>query len=243
MKANVVSLDSKAAGDVTLNADIFGLEPRKDILFRVIEWQRANARAGTHKTKSRSEVSGTGKKPFKQKGTGNARQGTLRAPHHEGGGRAHGPVVRTHNTSLNKKIRALGLKMALSAKQKDGLLFVVEVPSSTTKTKDIAASFIKHGFTKPLIIDGEVLNEAFAKSARNIKNVNLLPSVGANVFDIMRHKQLILTTDAVKALEARFAKDAKPAKAAKAPVAKKPDAKAKATKKPAAKKPAAKAKA
>jgi len=225
MKANVVSLDSKAAGEVTLNEAIFGLEPRKDILFRVIEWQRAKARAGTHKTKDRSEVSGTGKKPFKQKGTGGARQGTLRAPQHEGGGRAHGPVVRSHATSLNKKIRTLGLKMALSAKQKDGALFVLDVPAKQVKTKDVAAGFAKLGLTKALIIDGETVNEAFAKSARNLKNVNLLPSVGANVYDIMRHKQLVLTKDAVAALEARLGGEAKAKPAAKKPAAKKPAAK------------------
>lgn len=242
MKANIVTLENKAAGEIELNDAIFGLEPRADILHRVVEYQRAKARAGTHKTKDRSEVSGTGKKPFKQKGTGNARQGTLRAPQHEGGGRAHGPVVRSHAVSLNKKIRALGLKMALSAKQKDGALFILDVASAKdTKTKSVAASFKKMGLTKTLIIDTVDANEGFGKVARNLKDVNILPTQGANVYDILRHKQLVITKDAVKALEARFAE--KP-KAAKAKEAKKPAAKSKAVKaaKPAAKK-AAKAKA
>ena len=126
MKVAVVTLENKAAGELELADAVFGLEPRKDILQRVVEWQRAKARAGTHKTKTRAEVSGTGKKPFKQKGSGNARQGTLRGPHQEGGGRAHGPVVRDHGYSLNKKVRSLGLKHALSAKAAEGKLIVVD---------------------------------------------------------------------------------------------------------------------
>ncbi len=236
MKANVLTLDNKAAGEIELNDAIFGLEPRADILHRVVEYQRAKARAGTHKTKDRSEVSGTGKKPFKQKGTGNARQGTLRAPQHEGGGRAHGPVVRSHAVSLNKKIRALGLKMALSAKQKDGALFILDVASSKgAKTSNVAASFKKMGLTKTLIIDTVDANEGFGVVARNLKNVNILPTQGANVYDILRHKQLVITKDAVKALEARFAEKTK---AAEAKEAKQPAAKSKAVN--AAKKPAAK---
>lgn len=239
MKANVVTLENKAAGEIELNDAIFGVEPRADILHRVVEYQRAKARAGTHKTKDRSEVSGTGKKPFKQKGTGNARQGTLRAPQHEGGGRAHGPVVRSHAVSLNKKIRALGLKMALSAKQKDGVLFIIDAASvKDAKTKNVAASFAKMGLTKTLIIDTADANDGFGKVARNLKDVNILPTQGANVYDILRHKQLVITKDAVKALEARFAE--KP-KAVKAKEVKKPAAKSKAVKaakKTAAKKPA-----
>jgi large subunit ribosomal protein L4 len=204
MKANIVTLDNKAAGEIELADAIFGLEPRKDILFRVVEWQRAKARAGTHKTKDRSEVSGTGKKPFKQKGSGNARQGTLRAPQHEGGGRAHGPVVRSHATSLNKKIRALGLKMALSAKQKEGTLKIMDLSIKDAKTKNVVASFKKLGFIKPLIIDGAEINEGFAKAARNIIGVDILPSQGANVYDILRHKELVLTKAAVEALSARL---------------------------------------
>ncbi len=239
MKANVVTLENKAAGEIELNDAIFGVEPRADILHRVVEYQRAKARAGTHKTKTRSEVSGTGKKPFKQKGTGNARQGTLRGPHQEGGGRAHGPVVRSHAVSLNKKIRALGLKMALSSKQKEGSLFILDVSAlKDAKTKNIAARFEAMGLTKPLIIDTTDANQGFGVVVRNVKNVNILPTQGANVYDILRHKQLVITKDAVKLLEARFAE--KP-KAIKAKVEKKPAAKSKvlkAAKKATAKKPA-----
>ncbi len=206
MKVNVVTLENKAAGELELNDAVFGLTPRKDILARVVEWQRAKARAGTHKTKDRSEVSGPGKKPFKQKGSGNARQGTLRAPHHEGGGRAHGPVVRSHAYSLPKKIRALGLKHALSAKQTEGKLFVVaDVNVKEGKTKNLVASFSALGLTKPLIITGAEVNEAFANAARNVKGVDVLPAQGANVYDILRHKELVLTKDAVEALQTRLA--------------------------------------
>lgn len=204
MKVNVVTLENKAAGEVDLADSVFGLEPRGDILARVVAWQRAKARAGTHKTKTRAEVSGTGKKPFKQKGTGSARQGTLRGPHQEGGGRAHGPVVRSHAYSLPKKVRALGLKHALSAKQKDGKLFVVsDVQVKDAKTKALSANFEKLGLTRPLIISGE-FDAQFAKAARNVKGVNLLKVAGANVYDILRHKELVLTKDAVDALQARL---------------------------------------
>lgn len=206
MKAKIITLENKAVGEIELADAIFGLEPRADILARVVEWQRAKARAGTHKTKTRSEVSGTGKKPFKQKGTGNARQGTLRGPHQEGGGRAHGPVVRSHAVKMPKKVRALGLKMALSAKQKAGELFIMDTAQATdAKTKAFAASFAAIGLTKPLFIDGAEVNEGFAKAARNIKGVDILPAQGANVYDILRHKELVLTKAAVVALVARFA--------------------------------------
>jgi large subunit ribosomal protein L4 len=206
MKLNVVTLENKAAGDLEVSDKIFGLEVRKDILARVIQWQRDKARAGTHKTKTRSEVSGTGKKPFKQKGTGQARQGTLRGPHQEGGGRAHGPVVRDHGYDLQKKVRKLGLRHALSAKQAEGKLFIVDsIELKDAKTKSVAASFKKMGLTKPLIIGGEVLNESFAKAARNLVGVDVLPTQGANVLDIMRHKELVLTKEAALALEKRLA--------------------------------------
>ncbi|MBN8544370.1 MAG: 50S ribosomal protein L4 [Alphaproteobacteria bacterium] len=206
MKLNVVTLENKAAGDLEVSDKIFGLEVRKDILARVIQWQRDKARAGTHKTKTRSEVSGTGKKPFKQKGTGQARQGTLRGPHQEGGGRAHGPVVRDHGYDLQKKVRKLGLRHALSAKQAEGKLFIVDsLDVKKAKTKDVAANFKKIGLTKPLIIGGEKLNEEFAKAARNLVGVDVLPTQGANVLDIMRHKELVLTKEAAIALEKRLA--------------------------------------
>jgi large subunit ribosomal protein L4 len=205
MKVNVITLEKKDAGQIDLADAIFGLEPRKDILARVVEWQRAKARAGTHKTKTRAEVSGTGKKPFKQKGSGSARQGTLRGPHQEGGGRAHGPVVRSHAYSLPKKVRALGLKHALSAKQKDGKLFVVDaVSAKDAKTKSVVKNFAGLGLTKPLIITGSVADEGFIRAIRNAKGVNLLPVIGANVYDILRAKELVLTKDAVSALQERL---------------------------------------
>jgi large subunit ribosomal protein L4 len=206
MKLHVVTLENKAAGEVELADAIFGLTPRKDILQRVVEWQRSKARAGTHKTKDRSEVSGTGKKPFKQKGTGNARQGTLRAPQHEGGGRAHGPVVRSHAYDLPKKVRKLGMRHALSAKQAEGKLIVIDsIVMKAAKTKNVAAHFKKLGLTKPLIIGGEKLDEGFAKAARNLVGVDVLPTQGANVYDILRHKELVLTKEAALALQARLA--------------------------------------
>lgn len=205
MKLNVVTLENKAAGELELADAIFGLTPRKDILHRVVEWQRAKARAGTHKTKTRSEVSGTGKKPFKQKGTGNARQGTLRAPQHEGGGRAHGPVVRSHAYDLTKKMRKLGMRHALSAKHAEGKLVLIEEATlKAPKTKDIAAKFAVLGWTKPLIITGAEVNEAFAKAARNLIGVDVLPTQGANVYDILRHKELVLTKEAALALQERL---------------------------------------
>ena len=206
MKINVVTLENKAAGELELSDAVFGLEPRKDILARVVLWQQAKRRAGTHKTKTRAEVSGTGKKPFKQKGTGGARQGTTRGPHQEGGGRAHGPVVRSHAYGLPKKVRALGLKHALSSKQVAGKLFVISEAALTDgKTKTLVANFAAMGLVKPLFITGAQVNEAFANAARNIIGVDVLPVQGANVYDILRHKELVLTKEAVEALQARFA--------------------------------------
>jgi large subunit ribosomal protein L4 len=206
MKINVVTLENKAAGELELSDAVFGLEPRKDILARVVQWQQAKRRAGTHKTKTRAEVSGTGKKPFKQKGTGGARQGTTRGPHQEGGGRAHGPVVRSHAYGLPKKVRALGLKHALSSKQVAGKLFVIsEAALKDGKTKSLVASFAAMGLVKPLFITGAEVNVAFANAARNIIGVDVLPVQGANVYDILRHKELVLTKEAVEALQARFA--------------------------------------
>lgn len=205
MKMNVVTLENKAAGELELADAVFGLEPRGDILARVVEWQRAKARAGTHKTKTRAEVSGTGKKPFKQKGTGGARQGTTRGPHHEGGGRAHGPVVRSHEYSLTKKVRALGLKHALSSKAKEGKLVIVDaIALKDAKTKAVSANFKKMGLTKPLFISGEQVDAVFAKAIGNLIGVDALPVQGANVYDILRHKELVLSKDAVVALEARL---------------------------------------
>lgn len=205
MKVKVLSLDSKAAGEIELSKEIFGLEVRNDLLHRMVEYQRAKKRAGTHKTKGISDISGTTKKPWKQKGTGNARAGSLRSPQFRGGARIFGPVVRSHALGLNKKVRKLAMKHALSAKQKEGTLFIIEsMDVKDVKTKKIAAAFEKNGWDKPLLIGGTELNEGFAKAARNIKNVDVLPQQGANVYDILRHKQLVLTKDAVKALEERL---------------------------------------
>lgn len=205
MKAKIVSLDNKASGDIELDSAVFGLPVRADLLQRVVEWQRAKARAGTHKTKGISDISGTTKKPYRQKGTGNARQGSLRSPQYRGGAVIFGPVVRSHEYDLPKKVRKLGLKTALSAKQADGKLFILADASvKEAKTKDLVAKFAALGFIAPLIIDGEAVNENFAKAARNIKGVDVLPQIGANVYDILRHSELVLTQDAVKLLEARL---------------------------------------
>ena len=205
MKMNVVTLENKAAGELELNDAIFGLTVRGDILQRVVEWQRAKARAGTHKTKTRAEVSGTGKKPFKQKGTGGARQGTTRGPHQEGGGRAHGPVVRSHEYSLTKKVRALGLKHALSSKQAEGKLFIVDSLSlKEAKTKSVVKQFEALGFKKPLFISGAEVDANFANAINNLIGHDALPAQGANVYDILRHKELVLTKEAVTALEERL---------------------------------------
>tara|TARA_B100001123_G_scaffold443234_1_gene588835 strand:+ start:1244 stop:1864 length:621 start_codon:yes stop_codon:yes gene_type:complete len=206
MKAKIVTLDNKAAGDIELSDAVFGLEPRKDILHRVVEYQRAKARAGTHKTKTRSEVAATTKKPFKQKGTGRARQGTLVGPHQVGGGKAHGPVVRDHGFKLPKKVRALGMKMALSAKQKAGQLTIIDVLElKNAGTKGLAAQLKQLGFEKPLFVTGAQVNLPFAQSARNIKGVDVLPVQGANVYDILRHKELVLSKEAAEALQQRLA--------------------------------------
>lgn len=205
MKAKVINLDNKAAGDIELADSIFGVEVRKDILHRMVQYQRAKAQSGTHKTKTISEISGTGKKPFKQKGTGSARQGSLRSAQMRGGSTIFGPVVRSHAIDLTKKFRKLGLKTALSAKQAEGTLFIVDsLDVKNPKTKDLVAQFKNIGWSKPLIIDGESLNENFAKAARNIKHVDVLPTQGINVLDILRHTQLVLTKAAVAKLEERL---------------------------------------
>jgi large subunit ribosomal protein L4 len=205
MKAKVITLDNKKASEIELNKDIFGVEFRKDILHRVINWQLAKRRSGNHKTKGLSEVSGTTKKPFRQKGTGNARQGTLRAPHMRGGGIVFGPVVRDHGFSLNKKVRKLGLKMALSTKQAEGKLFILEGTEGTkVKTKDLSKQLKALGFENVLVIDSNEQDQNFATAARNIKYVDVLPAKGANVYDIIRHDTLVITKAAIKQIEERL---------------------------------------
>jgi large subunit ribosomal protein L4 len=205
MDLKVTTLDGKAAGSVTLNAEIFGLEPRTDLIQRCINWQLAKRQAGTHKTKGRAEINRTGKKMYAQKGTGSARHGSARVPQFRGGGRAFGPVVRSHAIDLPKKVRALALRHALSAKAKDGGIVVVDALSAKeAKTKALAAQFTKLGFANALIIGGDTIEKNFGRAARNIPNIDVLPVQGINVYDILRRRTLVLTKAAVEALEARF---------------------------------------
>ena len=209
MKVKVQKIDgsnvSGAAGDVELNDAVFGVEPRADILHRVVTWQLENRRATARPTRERSDVARTGKKWGRQKGGGTARHGDRAAPIFIGGGKAHGARKRDFNLSLNKKVRALGLKMALSTKAKDGLVVVDSLELKDAKTKALVATFGKNGWSgKVLVIDGESVNDGFSKAARNIPGVNVLPAMGANVYDILKHDTLVLTKDAVEKLEARF---------------------------------------
>jgi len=205
MKTAVKSLDNKQVGDIELADAVFGLPMRKDILARVVAWQLAKRRAGTHKTKGISDISGTTKKPWKQKGTGRARQGSLRSPQFRGGAVIFGPVVRSHEYSIQKKVRRLALKTALSAKQAEGKLVVLDkAQAGDSKTKTLAQRFEKLGWHSVLIIDGPELDQGFAKAARNLPEVDVLPLAGANVYDIMRRDTLVLTRDAVQGLEARL---------------------------------------
>ena len=205
MKMQVITLENKAAGEIELDPSVFGLKVRQDLLHRMVEWQRSKARAGTHKTKTVSEISGTTKKPWAQKGSGRARAGSLRSPQFRGGATIFGPVVRSHEVGMNKKVRKLALKIALSSKKADGTLFILDTAKlDKPQTKKIVAAFKKNGWDRPLIIDGAAVDEGFAKAARNIMYVDVLPQIGANVYDILRHKQLVLTKDAVAALEERL---------------------------------------
>ncbi|XUU59858.1 50S ribosomal protein L4 [Erythrobacter sp. HA6-11] len=205
MKVKVQKIDGKASGDIELNKDVFGVEPRADILHRVVTWQLENRRATARPTRERSDVARTGKKFGAQKGSGGARHGDRGAPIFIGGGKAHGARKRDFNQSLNKKIRALGLKMALSSKAKDGLVVVDSLELKDGKTKSLKGHFDKAGFAgKVLVIDGEAVNDGFKKAAGNLKGVNVLPAAGANVYDILNHDTLVLTKDAVAKLEARF---------------------------------------
>jgi large subunit ribosomal protein L4 len=206
MKLKVQTLDAKAKGDIDLADDVFGLEPRADILHRVVTWQLEKARGTARGARERSDVARTGKKFGRQKGGGTARHGDRRAPVFIGGGKAHGPRVRDFNPSLNKKIRALGLKMALSAKAKAGTLIVLEdLAVKEAKTKALVGTLNKLGFGKTaLVIDGETVETSFALATANIPGVNMLPAIGANVYDILRHDTLVLTRAGVEKLEARF---------------------------------------
>ena len=206
MQLDIINFDGKKVGSVELADSIFGIEPRADILHRVVTWQRAKSRAGTHAVKTVSDVQGSGKKAFKQKKTGNARQGERYNVHMRGGGVVHGPVVRDHSIDLPKKIRALGLKMALSSKAKDGSLVVIDSEKlAAGKTNAFAKQLKKLEIASALFVGATELDENFVKSAANIANVDVLPTIGLNVLDILKHEKLVLTADAVKAVEARLA--------------------------------------
>lgn len=205
MKYEVKTLDGTSAGSIELSDAVFGLPVRKDILHRMVRWQLARRQAGTHKTKGISEISGTTAKPFKQKGTGHARQGSKRSPQFRGGATIFGPVVRSHAHELTKKFRKLGLKTALSAKAFSGQIIVVDaLKSADGKTKDLLAKVKALGLEKALFIDGPEVDEKFALASRNIVGIDVLPQQGANVYDILRRDTLVLTLDAVKHLEERL---------------------------------------
>jgi large subunit ribosomal protein L4 len=207
VKVKLSNLDGSAGkGDIELNDAVFGLEPRADILHRVVTWQLENRRGIARATRERSDVARTGKKFGRQKGGGTARHGDRAAPVFIGGGKAHGARRREFDVSLNKKVRALGLKMALSSKAKGGLVVVDSLDVKDAKTKGVAGQLAKANWgRKVLVIDGEQVNEGFARAARNLVGVNVLPAVGANVYDILKHDTLVLTRAAVEKLEARFA--------------------------------------
>jgi large subunit ribosomal protein L4 len=205
MEVKVTTLDGKAAGSVELPDAIFGLEPRSDLIQRYVVWQLAKRRAGTHKVKNRAEINRTGKKVYRQKGTGSARHGSQRVNLFRGGGRSFGPVVRSHAIDLPKKVRALALKHALSAKAKDGAIIVVDKATvKDGKTKALQTTFEHLGLANALIIDGAEVEASFRLAARNIPNIDVLPVQGINVYDILRRHTLVLTKAAVEALEARF---------------------------------------
>ena len=205
MKFDMTSIDGSAAGSLELDDAIFGLEPRQDLIARMVRYQLAKRQAGDHKTLGRADIHRTGKKMYKQKGTGGARHGSARVPQFRGGGRAMGPVVRSHAHDLPKKVRALALRHALSAKQRAGGLVVWESAQlEAAKTKALRDNFAKAALSNVLIIDGATLDVNFAAAARNLPQVDVLPAQGINVYDIMRRDKLVLTRAAIEALEARF---------------------------------------
>jgi len=206
MQVPVITLDNGSAGEIELPEALFAAAPRPDIMARVVHWQLAKRRAGTHKVKGMGEVSGTTKKPYRQKGTGNARQGSLRAPQFRTGGVVHGPVVRDHGYSLNKKVRRLGLISALSQKVAEGKLVVLDTASAgdTPKTAALAKQLKALGWTSALVVDATV-DEGFGRVIGNLPNVHVLPTIGANVYDILNHDVLALTRAGVEALKERLA--------------------------------------
>jgi large subunit ribosomal protein L4 len=205
MKTKVISLDNQSVGEIDLADEVFGVALRADLLHRMVTWQLAKRRSGNHKTKGISEISGTTKKPFAQKGGGRARQGSLRSPQFRGGATIFGPVVRSHAFDLPKKVRKLALKVALSTKAAEGKLIVLDqAKAAAPKTKDLATRLKALGWNSVLVIDGASVDDNFALASRNIPHVDVLPEIGANVYDILRRDTLVLTKDAVAALEARL---------------------------------------
>ena len=204
MKLKVIKIDGASAGSVELVDEIFGLDPRVDILHRVVRWQRNKAQAGTHKVKTRSETSYSRKKIYRQKGTGGARHGDRNAPIFRKGGVYKGPTPRSHAHDLPKKVRILGLKHALSAKAKEGALVVLDKATASGKTSELAKQVKELGWKRALVIDGVEVNGEFAQAARNIEGLDILPTIGANVYDILKRDTLVLTKAGVEALEARL---------------------------------------
>jgi large subunit ribosomal protein L4 len=205
VKIDITSLDGENAGSIELDDAIFGLTPREDLIARMVRYQLAKQRAGTHQTRGRADIARTGRKIYKQKGTGSARHGSARVPQFRGGGRAFGPVSRSHAHDLPKKLRSLALKHALSSKAQEGQIMVfAEAHSADGKTKSLKASFAKLGLTNALIVDGAEPEVSFQLAARNIPQIDVLPVQGINVYDILRREMLVLTQAAVEALEARF---------------------------------------
>jgi large subunit ribosomal protein L4 len=203
MQIEIRTLDNTSAGNAELPDEVFAAEPRADIMARVVHWQLAKRRAGTHKAKGMGEVQGTTKKPWRQKGTGRARQGSLRAPQFRTGGVVHGPVVRDHGYDLPKKVRRLGLISALSQKRAEGKLVVLDGLGNAAKTKDLAVKFRTLGWRSVLIVD-QAVDAGFARASRNIPGIDVLPTVGANVYDILNHDMLAITTSGVAALRQRL---------------------------------------
>ena len=204
MKLKVIKINGASAGSVELGDDIFGLDPRVDILHRVVRWQRNKAQAGTHKVKTRSGTSYSRKKIYRQKGTGGARHGDRNAPIFRKGGVYKGPTPRSHAHDLPKKVRTLGLKHALSAKAKEGSLVILDKATANGKTAELAKQVKELGWKRALVIDGAEVNTDFAKAARNIEGLDILPTIGANVYDILKRDTLVLTKAGVEALEARL---------------------------------------
>lgn len=205
IKYDIINLENKKQGQIELSSEVFGLPVRRDILTRVVNWQLAKRRAGTHKTRGISDISGTTRKPWKQKGTGRARQGSLRSPQFRGGAVIFGPVVRDHGYSLQKKVRRLGLMTALSSKLAEGKLFIIDsLEQNSSKTQDAVKNLEKLGVTNALFVDGTEVNKNFALAVRNIPYIDILPQQGLNVYDILRKETLILTKAAVESIEQRL---------------------------------------